>query len=187
MENAGVYVSIILIIYVLGLVVLLLHHVKQKHGQVIIAKKIPRFSIRVQLRDLQVTLYDIYLELMPSRCTSLGNEEVGNRRSPDSDEEFERGSSFRSSFVRQSLRSTRRSLRGGEPGSASETQALNRQEKDGGGGALRGQTGAAAEEKTSVVQVHNSSDGGKDEAAAAVAVGEDAKEGEQPAYTETPL
>ena len=132
-----------------------------------------------------MTLYDIYLELMPSRCTSLGNEEVGNRRSPDSDEEFERGSSFRSSFVRQSLRSTRRSLRGGEPGSASETQALNRQEKDG-SGALRGQTGAATEGKTSVVQVHNSSDGGKEEAAAA-AVGEDAKEGEQPAYTETPL
>ena len=130
------------------------------------------------MRHLQVTLYDIYLELMPSRCTSLGNEEVGNRRSPDSDEEFERGSSFRSSFVRQSLRSTRRSLRGGEPGSASETQALNRQEKV--------QTVAATEEKTSVVQVHNSSDGGKEEAAAA-AVGEDAKEGEQPAYTETPL
>ena len=129
------------------------------------------------MRHLQVTLYDIYLELMPSRCTSLGNEEVGNRRSPDSDEEFERGSSFRSSFVRQSLRSTRRSLRGGEPGSASETQALNRQEK--------GQTGAATEEKTSVVQVHNSSEGEKE--AVAAAVGEDAKEGEQPAYTETPL
>ena len=142
----------------------------------------------MQLRHLQVTLYDIYLELMPSRCTSVGNElDVGNRRSPDSDEEFERGSSFRSSFVRQSLRSTRRSLRGGEPGSASETQALNRQEKDGSGGALRGQTGAATEEKTSVVQVHNSSDGGKEEAVAAAAVGEDAKEGEQPAYTETPL
>ena len=125
-----------------------------------------------------MTLYDIYLELMPSRCTSVGNEDVGNMRRPDSDEEFERGSSFRGSFVRQSLRSTRRSLRGGEPGSASETQALNRQEKV--------QTGAATEEKTSVVQVHNSSDGGKEEAAAA-AVGEDAKEGEQPAYTETPL
>ena len=130
----------------------------------------------MQLRHLQVTLYDIYLELMPSRCTSLGNEEVGNR---DSDEEFERGSSFRGSFIRQSLRSTRRSLRGGEPGSASETQALNRQEKV--------QIGAATEEKTSVVQVHNSSDGGKEEAVAAAAVGEDAKEGEQPAYTETPL
>ena len=133
----------------------------------------------MQLRHLQVTLYDIYLELMPSRCTSLGNEDLGNRRSPDSDEEFERGSSFRGSFIRQSLRSTRRSLRGGEPGSASETQALNRQEKV--------QTGAATEEKTSVVQVHNSSDGGKEEAVAAAAVGEDAKEGEQPAYTETPL
>ena len=135
----------------------------------------------MQLRHLQVTLYDIYLELMPSRCTSVGNElDVGNRTNPDSDEEFERGSSFRGSFVRQSLRSTRRSLRGGEPGSASETQALNRQEK--------AQTGAATEEKTSVVQVHNSSDGGKEEAVAApAAVGEDAKEGEQPAYTETPL
>ena len=33
-ENAGVYVSIILSVYVLGLLVLLLHHVKQKHGQV---------------------------------------------------------------------------------------------------------------------------------------------------------
>ena len=140
----------------------------------------------MQLRHLQVTLYDIYLELMPSRCTSVGNEDVGNMRRPDSDEEFERGSSFRGSFIRQSLRSTRRSLRGGEPGSASETQALNRQEKGGSGGALRGQTGAATEEKTSVVQVHNSSDGGKEEAAAA-AVGEDAKEGGQPAYTETPL
>ena len=133
-----------------------------------------------------MTLYDIYLELMPSRCTSLGNEDVGNRRSPDSDEEFERESSFRSSFIRQSLRSTRRSLRGGEPGSVSETQALNRQEKDG-GRALQGQVGAATEEKTSVVQVHNSSDGGKEEAVAAAAVGEDAQEGEQPAYTETPL
>ena len=132
------------------------------------------------MRHLQVTLYDIYLELMPSRCTSVGNEDVGNMRRPDSDEEFERGSSFRGSFIRQSLRSTRRSLRGGEPGSASETQALNRQEK--------AQTGAATEEKTSVVQVHNSSDGGKEEAVAApAAVGEDAKEGEQPAYTETPL
>ena len=119
-----------------------------------------------------MTLYDIYLELMPSRCTNLGNEDVGNRRSSDSDEEFERGSSFRSSFIRQSLRSTRRSLRGGEPGSVSETQALNRQEK--------GQTRAATEEKTSasVVQVHNS-EGGKEAVAAAV--------GEQPAYTETPL
>ena len=37
-ENAGVYVSIILSIYVLGLLVLLLHHVKQKHGQVIFTK-----------------------------------------------------------------------------------------------------------------------------------------------------
>ena len=124
-----------------------------------------------------MTLYDIYLELMPSRCTSLGNEDVGNRRSPDSDEEFERGSSFRGSFIRQSLRSTRRSLRGGEPGGVSETQALNRREKV--------QTGAATEEKTSVVQVHNSSEGEKE--AVAAAVGEDAKEGEQPAYTETPL
>ena len=33
-EIASVYVSIILSIYVLGLLVLLLHHVKQKHGQV---------------------------------------------------------------------------------------------------------------------------------------------------------
>ena len=35
--NAGVYVSIILSIYVIGLLVLLLHHVKQKHGQVTLA------------------------------------------------------------------------------------------------------------------------------------------------------
>ena len=33
-KNAGVYISIILSGYVIGLVVLLLHHVKQKHGQV---------------------------------------------------------------------------------------------------------------------------------------------------------
>ena len=38
-KNAGVYISIILSGYVIGLVVLLLHHVKQKHGQVTMMSK----------------------------------------------------------------------------------------------------------------------------------------------------
>ena len=38
-DNAGVYVSIILSFYVVGLLVLLLHHVKQKHGQVTLLLK----------------------------------------------------------------------------------------------------------------------------------------------------
>jgi hypothetical protein len=33
-HDAGVYVTVILSVYVLGLIILLLHHVKQRHGQV---------------------------------------------------------------------------------------------------------------------------------------------------------
>ena len=43
------YVSIILSLYVCGMVMLYLHYVKQKHGQ--------------------LTLYDLYLEVMPERWT----------------------------------------------------------------------------------------------------------------------
>ena len=48
-EMAFVYVSIILTCYLFGLVLLLLHHVKHKYGQ--------------------ITLYDIYLELAPASWT----------------------------------------------------------------------------------------------------------------------
>ena len=52
--TAGLYVAIILGCYLFGLLVLLVHHVKQKHGQ--------------------VSLYDIYLELAPgSWCDADAN------------------------------------------------------------------------------------------------------------------
>ena len=103
---------------------------------------------------LQVTLYDIYLELMPASCTNLSNENVGKRRSPDSDEEFEGESYSVGVGLQGSLRRNRRSLRSGE-GSISEAQVLSQQEKD--GQVRRGQIqpAAAVEDKMSLVQVHN--------------------------------
>ena len=126
---------------------------------------------------LQVTLYDIYLELMPASCTNLSNENVGKRRSPDSDEEFE-GESY-SGGPHGSLRRTRRSLRSGEA-SISETQVLSQQEKD--GRVRRIQIQAAVEKnKISSVQVHNNTVEKE-----AVVVGDVAKEG-SPDYYETSL
>ena len=123
-----------------------------------------------------MTLYDIYLELMPARCTILSNEDVGNRRnSQDSDEEFE-GESF-SVAPQGTPRRTGRSLRSGE-GSISYAQVPNQQEKD--GRVRRGQIQAEVEEKMSAVQIHNS------EEKEAVAVDEAAKAGD-PKYFETPL
>ena len=123
-----------------------------------------------------MTLYDIYLELMPARCTILSNEDVGNRGNPDSDEEFE-GESF-SVALQGTLRRARRSLRSGE-GSISEAQVPNQQEKD--GRVRRGQIQAAVEEKMFAVQIHNS-----EEKEAAVAVDDAAKAGD-PKYFETSL
>ena len=125
-----------------------------------------------------MTLYDIYLELMPARCTILSNEDVGNRGNPDSDEEFE-GESF-SVALQGTLRRTRRSLRSGE-GSISEAPVPipNQQEKD--GRVRRGQIQAAVEEKMFAVQIHNS-----EEKEAAAAVDDAAKAGD-PKYFETSL
>ena len=123
-----------------------------------------------------MTLYDIYLELIPARCTILSNEDVGNRGNPDSDEEFE-GESF-SVALQGTLRRTRRSLRSGE-GSISEAPVPNQQEKD--GRVRRGQIQAAVEEKMFAVQIHNSEE--KEEA---VAVDDAAKAGD-PKYFETSL
>ena len=54
-QTALMYVAIILGVYALGMVILLVHHVHQKHGQ--------------------ISLYDIYLEIWPACWTtsSQGN------------------------------------------------------------------------------------------------------------------
>ena len=45
-EQAGIYVTAILVCYLLGLIFILLHFIKQKYGQ--------------------ISLYDIYFDLMPA-------------------------------------------------------------------------------------------------------------------------
>lgn len=56
-ESALLYISIILSCYVVGLLILLLHHVRQKYGQ--------------------ITMYDVYLELAPSRWTGIRSAGTG--------------------------------------------------------------------------------------------------------------
>ena len=66
-QSALVYVAIILACYLVGLVILLLHHVKQKHGH--------------------ITLYDIYLEVMPSCVTGVQVSSQGTSQMTGQDED----------------------------------------------------------------------------------------------------
>ncbi|TRY70998.1 hypothetical protein TCAL_02428, partial [Tigriopus californicus] len=58
-STAWMYISIILGLYLLGLAILLLHHIKKKHGQ--------------------LTFYDIYLEVLPSNWNSWNGESSGSK------------------------------------------------------------------------------------------------------------
>ena len=131
----------------------------------------------------QVTLYDIYLELLPARCTNLSTDNVGKQRWPGSDEEECDGESCSLGQL-GSVRRTRTSLRSGGEGSAtSEARVLlHQQEHDDG---LPRRADAAEGKGQSVplvVQVHSIED--KQPAAGQ---GQAAHESAAAAYHETSL
>ena len=67
-STAALYVAIIVGCYLFGLLVLLVHHVKQKHGQ--------------------VSLYDIYLEIVPGSWCGSGGSGNAHVSSPESSREI---------------------------------------------------------------------------------------------------